>query len=87
MVIKIEVGLGNTDLSETIKKTDKLDNIVSKYSEIFDEKLGTIKDYQAHLRLKEHVMPKFCKASSPCTKAAGWTRIGSFGSRGNYRES
>ena len=40
----------------------KLAKILDKYKEVFEEKLGTIKDTCAHIELKEDAKPQFYKA-------------------------
>ena len=39
-----------------------VDELCTKYDEIFKEELGTIRSFTAHLRINEQANPKFCKA-------------------------
>ena len=36
--------------------------VLDKYSSLFSEGYGTVKDFKAQINLKENVQPKFCKA-------------------------
>lgn len=48
-----------TSLSET--KCRSLREVLDKYSEVFREELGTLKDIKASIIVKPDVPPKFCK--------------------------
>ena len=39
-----------------------LSSLLSKYSAVFKEQLGTITPYKVQLRVKESAKPKFCRA-------------------------
>lgn len=52
-------------LSTTSSSQDqptRLQEILDKYSEVFDEEIGMLKNIKAKLTLKENSPPKFCKA-------------------------
>ena len=43
------------------KGQSKVNNLIQKYPEVFQEGLGTMRSFKAHLHLKEGVTPKFCR--------------------------
>ena len=43
------------------KSQNKVNILIQKYPEVFQEDLGTMKSFKAHLHLKEGVTPKFCR--------------------------
>ena len=43
------------------KGQNKVNNLIQKYPEVFQEGLGTMKSSKAHLHLKEGLTPKFCR--------------------------
>ena len=44
------------------KDKEKVDDLLSKYSNVFEEGLTTMNTFKAQLQLKEGSTPKFCKA-------------------------
>ena len=48
--------------SEIKKVTTELESLLSRYSELFQEGLGTVKDYTVTLSVKPEAVPKFFKA-------------------------
>ena len=45
----------------SLEPVDKLDQLRTKYSSLFDGNLGTIKGVTAHLKIKENAVPQFFK--------------------------
>ena len=43
------------------KGQNKVNNLIQKYPKVFQEGLGTMKSFKAHLHLKEGLTPKFCR--------------------------
>lgn len=43
---------------------NNLDKLLSKYAEVFNDELGTLTDYKAHIYLKKSAEPKFLKSRS-----------------------
>ena len=45
----------------SLELVDKLDQLRTKYSSLFDDNLGTIKCVTAHLKIKGNAVPQFFK--------------------------
>ena len=43
---------------------DKLQEVLNQYSDVFNPRVGTLKEYKAHIFVNPTVPPKFCKARS-----------------------
>ena len=50
--------------TSSIVESGELKELLAKYSEVFRDELGTMKDVKVHLQLKEGVRPKFFRARS-----------------------
>ena len=54
----MHIKINWADIS-TVQSTPKMSQILQEYSELFEVKLGTVKDFTAHLEFKESGTPKF----------------------------
>eukprot|EP00118_Oscarella_pearsei_P024179 m.300986 g.300986 ORF g.300986 m.300986 type:complete len:174 (+) comp40804_c0_seq14:525-1046(+) len=48
-----------------VSANTSLGGVLQKYAEVFRDELGTLKDYKAHLSLKDGAVPKFLKPRQP----------------------
>ena len=54
----MHIKINWTDIS-TVQSTPKMSQLLQEYSELFEVKLGTVKDFTVHLEFKESCTPKF----------------------------
>ena len=45
-----------------MQKSTSVEIFLKKYAEVFRDELGTLKEYKAHLNLKEGATPRFLKS-------------------------
>ena len=59
----MHIKINWADIS-TVQSTPKMSQLLQEYSELFEDKLGTVKYFTAHLEFKESCTPKFFRPRS-----------------------